>query len=189
MATVNGIGTMRYDWRRRSDGTAEATLWFVVFFFPVFPLRREHLRVLNMGIKRSGILSTLLAIGGAGVGFQTSIEVLGTTITSPWAILRTYFKGFIVVPFVTFVGPMMLMIFSMMTLDKLGVDIQKWFNKAMPVIGIAVLLWAACIIARILDRSAGRHHTDATPNAAEQSDARETSAQSVLNSHFTPRSP
>ena len=75
MATVSGIGTMRYDWKHRSDGTAEATLWFVIFFFPIIPLRRENLRVVDLGIERSNIGSILLAIQGVEDQYGTDAQI------------------------------------------------------------------------------------------------------------------
>ncbi len=173
MATINGIGTTRYDWRGRTDGTAEATVWFVVFFFPIIPLRREHLRVTDSGIRRSGILATLGALAGVGVGYQTSLQVLDTVPLSPIPILRTYFMGYVVVPLVTFVLPVMLMVAALMTSRRFGMDPNAVVNAIAPVVGIGGILWIACVVARILDRSAGRFHVAPLSQAAEQPNQRE----------------
>ena len=166
MSTVNGIGTTRYDWQRRPDGTAEATVWFVIFFFPIIPLRREHLRVVGSGIRRSGFLETVSAFLGAGVGYQTSIELLGSMPLAPIGVLRTWFMGFVIVPFVTIGLPMLLMVGSLVVLNKFGMQPNAVVNKTAPVVGIGGLLWAACFVAWILDRSAGRKHV--FPGASEE---------------------
>ncbi len=172
MATINGIGTTRYDWRGRPDGTAEATVWFVVFFFPIIPLRREHLRVIDSGIRRSGVLATLGALAGVGVGvgvgYQTSIQFLGTIPLSPIPVLRTYFMGFVVVPFLTVGFPVMLMIITAVTVERLDIEPNAVHNKLAPIVGIGGLLWVACVVARILDRSAGRFHVTPISHVAEK---------------------
>lgn len=176
MSTVNGIGTTRYDWQNRTDGTAEATVWFVIFFFPVIPLRREHLRVVSSGIKRSGFLETLSAFLGAGVGYQTTIEVLGTGPLSPIGVLRTWFMGFVIVPLVTIGLPVMLMVGSVVVLNKFGMEPNAVMNKIAPVVGIGGLVWAACFVAWILDRSAGRKHIFPAASQEGQSDTLDLTA-------------
>ena len=37
--TLNGIGTRYYGSRTLPDGTYITTEWFVIFFFPIFPVR------------------------------------------------------------------------------------------------------------------------------------------------------
>jgi hypothetical protein len=158
MATVNGLGTLRYDWNARSDGTAEATLWFVIFFLPIVPLRREHLRVVNAEVERAGFLSTVAAFCGAGSGWKSTIEVLGPVPQSPWRVLRTYLMGFIGVPLVTFVGPMLLLVFGTTMSLKRGAPVPEWMSGVIGVGSIAIMLWTAIVIALILDRTAGRMH-------------------------------
>lgn len=158
MATVNGLGTMRYDWSGRPDGTAEATLWFVIFFLPIVPLRREHLRVVNAEVERQGFLSTVAAFCGAGSGWKSKIEVLGPVPQTPWRVLRTYLMGFIGVPLVTFVGPMLLLVFGTTMSLKRGAPMPEWMSGVIGVGSIAIMLWTAIVIALILDRAAGRMH-------------------------------
>lgn len=169
MASINGIGTARYDWRRCADGTAEATLWFVVFFFPIIPLRREHLRVIDSGIKGSGVLGMVGALVGVGASHQTSIQFLGTRPLSPLPVLRTYFMGFVVVPLLTTGLPVMLMIGTAMALGSFGMDTNAVLKKMVPLVGIATLLWSGCVVARILDRSAGRCHVSPISDVTEPS--------------------
>jgi hypothetical protein len=161
MATVNGIGTMRYDWSRRADGTSEATLWLVVFFLPIVPLRRERLRVVGTQLERAGIVTSVLALCGAGDGWQTQIEVLGSVANSRWRVLRTYVNGFIGVPFITFFGPMLLLVAGTLMTLKRGDQISETFQVIIGGFAFADLIWTACVVAFILDHSAGRHHMDA----------------------------
>lgn len=158
MATINGLGTMRYDWSRRPDGTAEATLWFVIFFLPIVPLRREHLRVVTAEPEKPGLLSTLAAFGGAGSGWKTSIEVLDRIPQTPWRVLRTYLLGFIGFPLVTFIGPMLLLVFGTTIGLKKGVPVPEWVGTVAGVGGILIMIWTVVVVARILDYAAGRMH-------------------------------
>ena len=56
MSTVNGFGTLYYGWKARPDGTAEATRWIVAALFPVIPLCRHRIRVLNTRDERAVVL-------------------------------------------------------------------------------------------------------------------------------------
>jgi hypothetical protein len=158
MATINGIGTVRYDWQSRADGTAEATVWIVVLLLPVIPLRRDHLKVVSTGIKRSGFLETLGAICGHAVGFQSVIEYLGPARLRLWGVLRTYFHAYVSLPFIAYLGPLLIVVFIGVGLIELGLDFRPWVNKFAPCFAIPLFLWAICFIASILDRSAGRSH-------------------------------
>ena len=155
-------------WNRRSAGTAEATHWFVIFFLPIVPLRREHLRVVSAGVERAGFLSTIAALGGTGAGWKTSIEVLGRIPQSPWRVFRTYLMGFIGVPLVTFVGPMSLLVCSLMMTLKRGTQPPEWISIVIGVFSIVLLVWTAVVIARILDHSAGRLHIDGNASATDR---------------------
>ncbi len=177
MATVNGLGTMRYDWSGRSDGTAEATLWFVIFFLPIVPLRREHLRVVSAQVERTGFLSTVAAFCGAGAGWKSQIEVLGPIPQSPWRVLRTYLMGFIGVPLVTFVGPMLLLVFGVTMSLKRGAPVPEWMSGVIGVCSIVIMLWTAVVIARILDRAAGRMHAGKNIGVSDRKRRRSGSAE------------
>ena len=176
MATVNGVGTMRYDWSSRPDGTAEATLWFVIFFLPIVPLRREHLRVVSAEVERAGFLSTVIALGGAGAGWKSSIKLLGPVPQSPWRVVRTYLMGFVGVPLVTFVGPMLLLVFGVTMSLKRGEPVPEWMSGVIGVCSIAIMLWTAIVIARILDRAAGRLHAAKKVGTTDQERRRGKSA-------------
>lgn len=47
MSTFQGIGTRFYGWNHQEGGTSHATQWFSLFFLPILPLKRYHLRVLT----------------------------------------------------------------------------------------------------------------------------------------------
>jgi hypothetical protein len=150
----------------RNDGNRQR---YCGLFLSIIPLRREHLRVIDSGIERSGILATLGPLVGASVGYQTSIQFLGTMPLSPIPVLRTYFMVFVDVPLLTVVVPMMLMIGTVMASERFGMEPNAVPNKMAPVIGIGGLLWVGCVVARILDRLAGRCHMMPTSHVAEQS--------------------
>ncbi|GAB5517639.1 MAG: hypothetical protein Rhob2KO_53640 [Rhodopirellula baltica] len=158
MSTLNGVGTLYYDWKSNDDGTANATRWFVVFFLPVLPIRRERVRVGNTEVKRSGVLDTILAATGNGSGFETEIEVLERAPNSLFRILKTYLLAYVGVPMATFVLPVAILLGLMMLTDALGFDVQNVMRILVPVFGILVCLWIGIFVASILDRTAGRKH-------------------------------
>ena len=158
MSTLNGVGTLYYDWQSNSDGTANATKWFVVFFLPVVPMRRERVRVLSTEIKRSGVLDTLLALTGNGSGFETRIEVLGQVPNSAGRILKTYLWAYIGVPMIAFFIPIMLMVALTFLVAALGAEVQPIMNVVFPILGILQCIWIGVVVATILDRAAGRKH-------------------------------
>ena len=41
--TFNGIGTRVIGWNHLGDGAATATVWFTLFFLPIYPLKRFKL--------------------------------------------------------------------------------------------------------------------------------------------------
>ena len=47
MSTINGIGTRHLSWQHQDDGSSYATVWICIFYLPIFPLKRHHLKVLN----------------------------------------------------------------------------------------------------------------------------------------------
>lgn len=158
MSTVNGVGTMRYGWKHRPDGTAEATVWFVVAFIPLIPIRREHVRVIAPGLHRGGILEWLCIFVGAGKGFESTVEVLGPAEMPASTTLLTYFNGFVLVPFITLIGPMALLVSLVIVMNKMGMDVKEVANGYHGFAALGIIVWAALVVALILDRSAGRHH-------------------------------
>jgi hypothetical protein len=154
-------------------------LWFVIFFLPIVPLRREHLRVVNAEVERAGFLSTVAAFCGVGAGWKSQIEVLGSIPQSPWRVLRTYLMGFIGVPLVTFVGPMLLLVFGTTMFLKRGAPVPEWMSGVIGVCSITIMFWTAVVIARILDRAAGRMHGAKIVGVSDRKRRRVGSAEGI----------
>ena len=157
MATINGIGTLRYDWQKRGDGTADATVWFVILLLPALPIRREHVKVHKGAPIPAGFLDHIGAMIGFGSGFHSHIEVLGRSPLKLLRVLRTYFLGFVVVPLIC-LSPALLLTGMMVALIETNVIEKKAFEYVIPFFGIVPFVWSACVVAKILDRSVGRHH-------------------------------
>lgn len=158
MATFNGIGTVRYDWQKRDDTTANATVWFVVFFLPIVPLRREHVCVHGSGVRRGTLIETIAALFGYGSGFRSEVEVLGTSPNALWRIARTYLLGWVIVPLLATLVPMLAVVGMVAVSQTLDYDLKSHGAWLPITTGLLGLLWVGALVATILDRSAGRHH-------------------------------
>lgn len=141
MSTFNGIGTLHYGWIHHPDETAHATKWFVVAFFPVIPIRREHLRIIEAP--------------SDAPAWQSQFEILDRVPLSLGNVLKTYFKAYVLVPIILF-APVLLFNFLKVLRPDLLSDLD---SKAAPlnVLGpLYVLLYCPIIVAMILDRAKGR---------------------------------
>jgi hypothetical protein len=160
MSTINGIGTLRYDWDHHSDGTSSATLWFVVGFVPVIPLRRERLYVASDGLEPSRAIdvagAALGAVGGFGFGFRSQLQILQKEPMRLAGILRTYVFGFLVTPLLAFGVPAAGIWTIVRLLEFFQFNMQEYGVYVALTLGIASVVWAAVVIAKILDRAAGR---------------------------------
>jgi hypothetical protein len=156
MSTVNGVGTMRYDWAHLPDGTAEATLWFVVGFFPLIPLKRQRLQVVSDRAQPSTIAKAAMATTAYGEGFRSEMMVLGNAPMNPARVLRTYFYGWIVTPLLAFILPLLIGLTAVWALERCVVDPSKYMDYVTISFGIGGVVWAAIVVAKILDRAAGR---------------------------------
>jgi hypothetical protein len=160
MSTVNGIGTLRYGWDHHPDGTASATLWFVIGFLPVVPLRRERLCVVSDGLEPSRAIdvagAALGAAVGVGTGFRSQLQVLQKEPIQLAGILRTYFFGFVVTPLLAFGAPLVGVWASVRILELLKFNMREYGVYVAITLGIASVAWAGVVIAKILDRAAGR---------------------------------
>lgn len=161
MSTINGFGVTRYDWRSRADGTAEATVWVVAFFFPIWPVRREHVCVLGRGQQPQGILGYIAAFLGFGAGFQTEVWVLGSAPLTFGSVAKTYLMGWVVTPVVA-LAPIVPVVIGWIFVERMGGD-REWMKSIVPIAVFACSLWLACFVAMILDRSAGRSHVYRRP--------------------------
>jgi hypothetical protein len=139
MSTINGCGTMHYDWSHLQDGTAQATKWIVLFFFPIVPLKREHLRVADTR-----------TLGGA-------YYIYGRVPMRAYGIARTYLKAYLLVPVILVVPPAILFLGAMQALKYLNLD----FHGPWPagVICVTCLVYWGVALSLILDRSHGRKKT------------------------------
>jgi hypothetical protein len=151
MGTHNGFGTMYYGWTALPDGTAEATRWLVAAFFPVIPLQRLRIRVLETNASKPVFLLF------AGHGFGTQLEVVEKMPLDWFSILKTYFNGYIVVPIIL-AAPVAVLIGLLLLLEgplrQLGIDPK---GVSIPVLLlILVLLYWGLVVAYILDNTSGR---------------------------------
>jgi hypothetical protein len=151
MGTHNGFGTLYYGWKHRPDGTAEATRWFVAAFFPVVPLRRMHVRVLDT----KDPTATFLLL--AGHGFGTRLEEIEQLPLDWRSILKTYLNGYVVVP-VILIAPVAVLVGILLLLEgpgrQLGID-PKGVTVAIILTVVCLLYWGL-VVAYILDHASGR---------------------------------
>ncbi|MEM7474751.1 MAG: hypothetical protein AAF483_07150 [Planctomycetota bacterium] len=158
MSTVNGVGTLYYDWQANEDGTANATRWFVLCFLPIVPLKRERVLVKRGPRKKSGILDGMLALLGVGAGFEAQIYFLAQIPNPPARIFKTYLLAYLAIPVLLILPPILLMIGVIFLIDTMGLNMQKTMEYFVPAFGIGLCLWMGICIATILDRCAGRKH-------------------------------
>jgi hypothetical protein len=160
MSTLNGFGTMRYDWAHREDGTAEATTWLVMAFLPIWPLRREKVVVLAKGHDPASVVgvatSALGAATGVGSAFASRVAVLDKTPMRWRGVLLTYIHGFLAVPLLAFGVPLAIGVGGLKLIDAIGIKDTTAGDVAMISLLIFGVGWMAVCIAKVLDRAAGR---------------------------------
>jgi hypothetical protein len=156
MSTLNGFGTMRYDWSHQADGTAEATLWFVLGFLPIVPLKRQRLRIISADPKTPTAADIGLSAIGFTQAFGTEFEVIGSTPLRLWGVLRTYVRGFVVTPVLAFGVPVFVGWAGWRILQAAGFNFREYGDYLGIAYGIAAVGWMGAVIAKILDRAAGR---------------------------------
>ncbi len=149
MSTVNGFGTQYFDWEHLSDGTSNATNWIVAGFFPIMPLGRYHVQVHTSGEKTSFFS---LSSGS----FQVSYDTLEKIPMNFARILRTYAKGWLLMPFVL-LAPFMIPVALIRVLGgPQGGGMTSDQEIIMGVFAISYILYVAILVARILDKCSGR---------------------------------
>jgi hypothetical protein len=160
MSTINGFGTMRYDWIHREDGTSEATTWFVMAFLPILPLKRESVMVVSDGLAPAssvGLASSALgAVAGVSKGFASRVAVLERRPMRWGGVLRTYLAGFVAVPLLAFGVPLAIVFGGLKLVEACGIKDTTIGDLAMISVLIFGVGWMAVCIAKVLDRSAGR---------------------------------
>jgi hypothetical protein len=157
MSTINGVGTTRYDWSHLSDGTAEATLWFVIGFLPIVPLKRQRLQLLSTAPESPSAIGVGLSALGFSRGFSTEMAILEPAPLRLAGVLRTYFFGFVVAPFLAFGIPIFVGWGGWRILQLSGVNLREYGDYLGIAFGIAAVGWMGAVIAKILDRAAGRN--------------------------------
>lgn len=100
MSTVNGIGTGFRSWVHHADGSSTATLWFLVVFLPVLPLRRYRLRTLT-DFEHEPFVPAPAETGWltGGISWTDPVEILARLPLSWSEIGWTYWRAYGLVPF------------------------------------------------------------------------------------------
>jgi hypothetical protein len=136
MSTINGCGTKHYDWLHLPDGTAHATEWIVLCFFPIVPLKRVHLRVAEARTLRA------------------TFYILGRVPMDARGIARTYMKAYLLLPLVLLAAPVVLFFIYSLALRFLHWDPHsRWIPVA---ITVPCLIYWGVVLSLILERSFGR---------------------------------
>jgi hypothetical protein len=112
--TFNGIGTRLIGWNHRGDGTATATVWFTVFFLPVFP--RSRFKLLSPRPEDFGPLTS--AFQTAAMIFLPVWRTSGTysfverLALDGREVFLTYLRAYVLIP-LALLAPMLLLRASM----------------------------------------------------------------------------
>lgn len=155
MSTLNGFGTQYYGWRRPSgdeQDVAEATLWVVAAFLPIVPLRRVRLRVVPTVASRPSFFT----VGWQGFTVHTQeLERLPFDVAST---LKTYACGYLLTP-VLLLLPILVLALAGLVYEKVGGpgSVRRMPRGIQVAFGIAGVAYWVVLLAKILDRSAGRH--------------------------------
>ncbi len=120
MRSINGFGTVYYGWRHAADGTATATRWVALSWLPVWPLGRDHLRVLT-DFRQPPPLTR--SWGGLAVGQVTEYFLLARTPLVASEVLRTLAAAYLGLPLLV-VGPLALLVILGKVLPHLGIPVR-----------------------------------------------------------------
>jgi hypothetical protein len=143
MSTINGLGTLYYGWSHHSDETSHATKWFVVAFFPIIPIRRDHLRVLDP------------PADAPRRAWQSHFELISRDSLSLGNVLKTYFKAYIIVPIVL-LAPVLLVETVRISHPDLLATLELKIGPLNNFVPAVILLYWPIVISIILDRAKGR---------------------------------
>lgn len=153
MRSINGFGTVYYGWRHAADGTATATRWIALSWLPIFPLGRDHLRLLTAPRQPSPLTGSL---GGLLVGQVIPYDLLART---PWRteeVLRTLAAAYLGLPLLL-AGPLALLAALGKALQAAGVAVRPGapaFTALAVGVGLT-LLHALYQILRVIRRARG----------------------------------
>lgn len=157
MSTINGFGTLRYDWVYHPDGTAEATEWFVAAFLPVVPLKRERIRVRSAGPVAPSPSDIALSAVGLNKGFASQFEVLDRVPIRFAGVLKTYFFGYVVTPLLLVGVPLLLAFVGRPLLELCGLNWHQYGDYVSAIFCVVLIFYVGAVVATVLDRCAGRN--------------------------------
>ena len=120
MSTLNGFGTLYYGWHHSADGTATATKLFALSWVPIFPIRRERLRVLTDFKSGQNVKAEL---GGLAVSQSDKYEILEQLPLSAKEIGITFAKTYLGFPLLLLV-PMALLFLLMFVAHQFGAKVE-----------------------------------------------------------------
>lgn len=157
MSTINGFGTLRYDWSYHADGTAEATLWAVAGFLPVIPLKRERIRVQSAGRGGTRSVNIALSMTDYKTAFDAEFQVLDRVPIRWVGVLKTYVCGYVVTPLLLVGVPWFVFWAGQQILDLCGFNWHKFGDYVTVTYVISAIGWVSITVAKILDCCAGRN--------------------------------
>lgn len=157
MSTINGFGTLRYEWSYHPDGTVEATEWLVAGFLPVIPLKRERFRVRSAGPVAPSPSDIALSVVGFNKGFVSQFEVLDRVPMRLAGVLKTYFFGYIVTPLLLVGVPFFLAFAGRPLLEFCGLNWHQYGDYVAAIFCVVLIFYVGAVVATILDRCAGRN--------------------------------
>lgn len=140
MGTINSVGTMFYGWQHEDHSTARVTEWFVVAFFPVFPLGRYRIHLEPESTSK----------GAFGFGYQV-LEKLPISLSS---IITTLYKAYLIVP-ALFALPIIFLL-SFHNLIAVAGPHRDTFEAIETIGFVLTFFYYPVVVCLILDRAAGR---------------------------------
>ncbi len=155
--TAFGTGLRYLGWRHFDDGTAEATLWFVILFLPVFPRKKHHVIVLSNPASPDSV-----KVGGVPFIYSTySIDdeyrILGEGPLVVGEVLRTYLHAYLIIPILLF-WPAPLLIWHMQYANGPYEEDVRNDGPLLLNMGLVlpyVMIYIPCILAHQLHLSRG----------------------------------
>lgn len=143
MSTYGGFGSLYYGWRHRPDGTSTATKWLAVFYIPVVPLRRDHVKVLtDFENDRIGVQSLAGGLLGTALTQTDYFQVLERLPLSFSEVGLTYAKTFLGLPLLmAFPYGVFLLVAKLIGPDLFDSDIGKQVAMGISFVCLANFLW------------------------------------------------
>ena len=157
VGTFNGIGTRLLGWRHHENGTATATVWFTIFFLPLFPMGRW--RVVSPTkddfeptFSMRQLLTFLLPYKSPTLTIE--YQFIGWLKISGREVLFTYAYAYLWLPFKIFL-PLWLLFHFMPTPDK-----NDGSMTSALIVGPLGMVWMGyvlVVLTRLLHQTRGGH--------------------------------